>query len=77
LRSFFRFELDTFTLDLLPKLKSGSKFKACYANRETVVIQEVEISIISFDELLEDKSAIGRPKDLEDIKHLRTINGGA
>lgn len=71
LRSYFRFELDTFTLDFLPKLKSSAKFKPCYEKRERATIQGIEISIISFDELLEDKRAIGRPKDLEDIMHLK------
>lgn len=33
------------------------------------------MQFIGFDELLEDKAANSRPKDLADIKHLKSIKG--
>ena len=73
LKSYFKFDLDNFTLDFLPKLKSVAKFKNSYKNREVVTLKEVNIPFIGFDELLQDKAANSRPKDIQDIKHLKSI----
>ena len=73
LKSFFKFELDKITLDFLPKLKGSTNFNKSYLKRETAIIKNVNIPIIGIDELLTDKAEISRPKDLTDIKHLRSI----
>jgi hypothetical protein len=73
LKSYFRFDLDKFTLDFLPKLKGVAKFMQSYKNRETTMLNEVDIPFIGFDELLQDKAANSRPKDLADIKQLKSI----
>lgn len=73
LKSYFRFDLDNFTLDFLPKLKSVAKFKDSYKNKEIVTLKNVEIPFIGFDELLQDKAANSRPKDLLDIKKLKSL----
>jgi hypothetical protein len=73
LKSYFKFDLDNFTLDFLPKLKSVAKFKNSYKNREVVTLKEVSIPFIGFDELIQDKAANSRPKDILDIKHLKSI----
>jgi len=73
LKSYFKFDLDKFTLDFLPKLKGASKFKQSYEKREITRIKEIDIPFIGFDELLQDKAANSRPKDLADIKQLKSI----
>ena len=72
-KSYFRFELEKFTLDFLPKLKGIGKFKTSYEKRETTIVNKIEMLFIGIDELLQDKAANSRPKDLEDIKHLISI----
>lgn len=73
LRSYFKFELENFTLDFLPKLKGSTKFKQSYAKKEVIFMKDIEMPFIGIDELLEDKAANSRPKDLADIKHLKSI----
>jgi len=72
-KSYFKFNLEKFTLDFLPKLKGSGKFKQAYDKKETTIINEIEMFFIGIDELLQDKAANSRPKDLEDIKHLTSI----
>jgi predicted nucleotidyltransferase len=73
LKSFFKYEFEQFTLDMLPKIKATIKFKSAFAQREIVMLDKVEIPFIGFEDLIADKEATGRPKDKEDILHLRNI----
>jgi hypothetical protein len=68
--SFFRFEMDKFTLDFLPTLKGLSKFSLSFENREVINFNGTDILVISFDDLIKDKETDARPKDLQDIKQL-------
>lgn len=49
---------------------SGVEFDACYARRTRAVVDGVPIPIIAIDDLLANKRAAGRPKDLNDLRHL-------
>jgi len=73
LKSYFKFDLDKFTLDFLPKLKGQTKFRTAFSKRDITTIDGVDMLFIGFDELLEDKAHNSRPKDLSDIKHLKSI----
>ncbi len=73
LKSYFKFDLNKFTLDFLPKLKGATKFKQAYEKKEITTIKGIDIHFIGFDELLQDKAANSRPKDLTDIKQLKSI----
>jgi len=73
LKSYFKFDLNRFTLDFLPKLKGATKFKQAYEKREITTIKGIDMQFIGFDELLQDKAANSRPKDLADIKQLKSI----
>jgi hypothetical protein len=54
-------------------LKRATKFKQAYEKKEITTIQGTDMQFIGFDELLQDKAANSRPKDLADIKHLKSI----
>jgi predicted nucleotidyltransferase len=69
-RSFFRIDLEQFTLDLLPTLKSGLVFSEVRRRAETVVVQNVPIHFMEYNDLILDKRKTGRKKDLDDIDHL-------
>jgi hypothetical protein len=69
-RSFFRFELEIATIDFLPNVPGLSKFSNSYNNKEVVKLEEVEINIISYDDLIISKKANARQKDIEDIDQL-------
>jgi hypothetical protein len=68
--SFFKLEMDKFTLDFLPKLKGLTKFQLSFNKKEIVNFKGTDILVISFDDLIKDKEKNARPKDLNDIKQL-------
>jgi hypothetical protein len=70
-KSFFRYEFEQFTLDLLSNLKAPLKFNTAFVNKETVVFSEIEIPFLNLDDLIADKAANARPKDLADIEQLK------
>jgi len=72
--SFFRFEFEDYTLDLLPNIKALLKFRVSFAKKQVIQSEGVEISFISFEDLIEDKQSLGRPKDIEDVKELKRVN---
>jgi predicted nucleotidyltransferase len=49
---------------------TGIEFSACYARRVQTVMDGINISLVSREDLLANKRAAGRAKDLNDLKHL-------
>lgn len=49
---------------------SGVEFCECYQRRVDVDIEGLEIPLINLDDLLTNKRASGRGKDLIDVEHL-------
>ena len=49
---------------------SGVKFEKCYARRKEVKIDGVTVKLISLADLLKNKKASGRYKDLNDLENL-------
>ncbi|MCA8830021.1 hypothetical protein LF252_05225 [Hymenobacter sp. BT728] len=70
-KSFFKYEFEDFTLDLLPELKSSVRFAAAFVNREIVNLGDIEVAFIGYNDLLTDKETSARPKDLMDIEELK------
>jgi hypothetical protein len=70
-KSFFRYEFEQFTLDLLPALKAPLKFGDAFRSRETVVFSGIEVSFINLEDLIADKEANARLKDIADIEQLK------
>ena len=52
----------------------GVTFAECYQNRTIVETQGVKVNFISLPELIKNKRAVGRPKDLEDIRNLPKVD---
>ena len=81
-KSFFKLNFEQFTIDFLPELPGLSKFTYSYAKKEVANIDGVDIFFIEFDDLIVNKLAIGREKDLIDIdmlkhKHKRDLSNEA
>ena len=49
---------------------SGVEFASCYARRAQVLLDGIAVSMISRDDLISNKRAAGRHKDLNDLTHL-------
>lgn len=51
-------------------MKVALNFRSSYQNREVVTFGGVEISFIRYNDLIADKKANSRPKDIHDIDQL-------
>jgi hypothetical protein len=69
-RSYFRLERSKFTLDFLPEVPGMPRFRKVSPTKETAKIDDVEIPYISYEYLIQNKQALNRPKDQEDIRQL-------
>ena len=69
-KSFFKYQFKNFTVDFLPELRAALKFRASFDNRETVTFNNVDIPFINYRDLLTEKQATSRPKDIHDIEQL-------
>ena len=52
---------------------SGIDFQSCYKNRKVISVDGVDISIISVKDLVTNKAASGREKDVADLRNLEGI----
>ena len=59
-----------YRIDLM-MLIDGVTFDECYANRIKKEIDEIEIDFIGYDDLIKNKRASGRDKDINDINNLK------
>ena len=71
-QSFFRYEFDEYKTDFLPIIKGLDDFMTSYRRKKIVNLQEVAISIISYEDLLQSKETDSRDKDIDDINQLKS-----
>ena len=64
-----RMGVPPFRLEILTTI-SGVEFSSCYSERLQVLLDEVEISLISLTQLKKNKKASGRSKDITDLENL-------
>ncbi|MBK6731591.1 MAG: hypothetical protein IPG60_11755 [Bacteroidetes bacterium] len=57
-------------IDLLTEI-DGVSFEECYKNRKVVTIDNLNIHFIGYQDLLKNKKASGRLRDLDDIENLK------
>jgi len=57
-------------IDLLTEI-DGVKFEECYANRKEVIMEEMKVNFIGYNDLLKNKKESGRPRDIDDIDNLK------
>jgi hypothetical protein len=55
---------------------SGVDFADCWTRRVEAVLDGVTVSVIARDDLMANKRAAGREKDLNDLKQLGKAKGG-
>lgn len=61
-------------IDILTKI-DGVDFEECYKERNTFVIDELEIPVISLKKLIKNKKSTGRKRDLADAEMLSRVLG--
>lgn len=70
-KSFFKLDFDSFTFDALPVIKADIRFADATQRKETIELESTKIHFMNYLDLIEDKLALARKKDLEDIEHLQ------
>ena len=46
-------------------------FDECFKNRKEVVIEDLKVNFIGYDDLSKNKKESGRPRDIDDIDNLK------
>ena|SRR5215204_4094678 len=57
-------------IDLLTEI-DGVTFTECFENRKEVIIESIKVNFIGYSDLLKNKKESGRPRDIDDIDHLK------
>ena len=57
-------------IDLLTEI-DGVTFEKCFKNRKEVVIEDLKVNFIGYNDLLKNKRESGRPRDIDDIDNLK------
>jgi predicted nucleotidyltransferase len=52
---------------------SGINFEACYKRKKVVRLDGMQVKVISKSDLIKNKTAAKRPKDLADVAELKRI----
>lgn len=70
----FRMGSSPIQIDIINEA-DGLVFSECYANRNTLVFDDLQISIISRKDLIINKKASARLRDLADVEYLEESEG--
>jgi predicted nucleotidyltransferase len=68
----FRIGVAPLRIEILNKA-SGISFETCYARKKVVKLDGMQVKVISKSDLIKNKSAAKRPKDLADVAELKRI----
>lgn len=74
--SFFKFDLPECTLEILPAIKISLNFQTAFARKEVAELDDVTVPFICLTDLIDDKLAVGRPKDQADVHRLADFLSG-
>ena len=66
----FTFGRPPVSIDIMNKVK-GLEFENCYLESTIKEVDEILIRVINYNHLIKAKMAAGRPKDIDDIEHLK------
>jgi hypothetical protein len=56
-------------IDLITTVE-GLEFDDCYAKKKMIVTDNLDLPLLSIDDLKANKKAVGRPRDLDDLENL-------
>ena len=65
--------VEPLAIDILNYLE-GCDFEDAYLRRQTVNVEDIQISLIAYDDLLSNKRSVARSKDLIDVDELQKRN---
>lgn len=62
-------------VDLLTTI-DGVEFDAAWKNRITAEVDGLEVPVLGLADLIRNKEAVGRPRDLADVDELKRLRSG-
>ena len=62
-------------IDILTSI-SGVDFDGAWGNRDIVEIEGLQIPVLSREDLIRNKEAVGRPQDIADLQRLDSLDDG-
>ena len=65
----FRLGRSPIQIDIINEA-SGIDFNDCYSRRKVIAVEDIEITLISKSDLIKNKKASGRLRDLADVEQL-------
>jgi predicted nucleotidyltransferase len=68
----FRIGVAPLRIEILNKA-SGINFETCYKRKKMVKLDGMQVKVISKSDLIKNKAAAKRPKDLADVAELKRI----
>lgn len=71
--SFVRMGVEPIKIEILNYL-AGVDFEEAYRRRWMVKVEDIEIPLIGLDDLIANKQAVGRLRDISDIEELKKRN---
>jgi hypothetical protein len=71
--NFFRMGRSPVQIDVITDA-AGINFKECYARKEDIIVDNTLINVISRDDLIKNKRATGRTRDIADAETLEKWN---
>ena len=71
--SVVRMGVEPIKIEILNYLK-GVDFKAAYSRRQSVCVEDIKVDLIDLSDLIANKKAVGRSKDLADVEELERRN---
>ena len=57
-------------IDLITEI-DGVAFEECFKNRKKVIIEDIPVYFIGYNDLLKNKRESGRPRDIDDLNNLQ------
>lgn len=69
-QGFIRVPLERFSIELLSMIDGNIEFNTAWQRTEKLIINDVSIPVMGYEDLIQNKIMTRRPKDMEDIKQL-------
>lgn len=69
-KTFLRFPVSSMNAEFLPVIPGDFSFREARAKAEILILDDVEVHVIGYDELIQNKTATNRLKDQSDIDEL-------
>jgi hypothetical protein len=74
-KTFLRFPTSVFQTEFLPTIPGDISFKAAKENAEVLTINNTQVFVIGYDDLIKNKTSTNRLKDQADVEELAKRRG--